>query len=133
MAFVLDASISAVWALAGESSAVADRAAELLKSQFALVPPLWWYEVRNLLVVNERRLRMTVDDFRLFLELLASYPIRTDTVEDEEVTLQLARNYRLSFYDAAYLAVAKRNRVAIATLDKAMQNAAVAEGVPLLA
>lgn len=76
---------------------------------------------------------MTVDDSRLFLELLASYPIRTDTVEDEEVTLQLARNYRLSFYDAAYLAVAKRNRVAIATLDKAMQNAAVAEGVPLLA
>jgi len=133
MAFALDASISAVWALADESSPIADRAAELLKSEFALVPPLWWYEVRNLLVVNERRLRMTVDDSRLFLELLASYPIRTDTVEGEEVTLQLARNYRLSFYDAAYLAVAKRNRVAIATLDKAIQNAAVAVGVPLLA
>jgi predicted nucleic acid-binding protein len=133
MAFVLDASISAVWALADESSAVADRAAELLKTEFALVPPLWWYEVRNLLVVNERRLRMTVDDSTLFLELLSSYPIRTDMIEDEELTLRLARDYGLSFYDAAYLAVAKRNRIAIATFDKAVRSAAVREGIPLLA
>ncbi len=132
MAFVLDASVSAVWALADESSPIADRAAEMLKGEFALVPPVWWYEVRNLLVVNERRLRMTVDDSRLFLDLLSLYPIRTDTIEDEEITLGLARNHRLSFYDAAYLAVAKRNRVAIATLDKAVQDAAVAEGVPLV-
>ncbi len=132
MAFVLDASVSAVWALADESSPIADRAAELLKSEFALVPPLWWYEVRNLLVVNERRLRMTVDDSSLFLELLSSYPIRTDTIEDEEITLRLARSYRLSFYDAAYLTVALRNEVAIATLDKAVQRAATAEGIPLL-
>jgi predicted nucleic acid-binding protein len=132
MPFVLDASISAVWALADESSPIADRAAELFNSEFALVPPLWWYEVRNLLVVNERRLRMTVDDSRLFLDLLSSYPIRTDSTEDEDMTLQLARDHRLSFYDAAYLAVAKRNRVAIATLDKTLRNAAVAEGISLL-
>lgn len=75
---------------------------------------------------------MTVDDSRLFLELLSSYPIRTDTTEDENLTLQLARDHRLSFYDAAYLAVAKRNRVAFATLDKALRNAAVAEDIPLL-
>ena len=49
MAFVLDASISAVWALADESSPLADIAADRLKNENALVPPLWWYEVRNLL------------------------------------------------------------------------------------
>jgi predicted nucleic acid-binding protein len=133
MAFVLDASISAVWALADEASPVADRAAELLKRDFAFVPSLWWYEVRNLLVVNERRLRMTVNDTRVFLELLSSYPIRTDAIEDEELTLRLARNRQLSFYDAAYLALAKRRQIPIATLDRAVQTAATAEGIPLLA
>jgi predicted nucleic acid-binding protein len=133
MAFVLDASISAVWALADESSPIADHAAKLLEREFALVPPLWWYEVRNLLVVNERRLRLTVNDSNIFLELLSSYPIRTDAIEDEEITLRLARDCRLSFYDAAYLAVAKRNGLPIATLDKAVQTAAVAEGIPLIA
>jgi predicted nucleic acid-binding protein len=132
MAFVLDASISAVWALADEASPIADRAAELLKSEFAFVPSLWWYEVRNLLIVNERRSRITIDDTRSFLELLSSYPIRVDVVNDEELTLQLARDRQLSFYDAAYLAVAKRNHIPIATLDKALQIAASAEGIPLL-
>lgn len=133
MAFVLDASIAAVWALADETSPIADRAAELLKSEFALAPSLWWYEIRNLLVVNERRLRMTVDDTRTFLELLSSYPIRIDLIEDEELTLRLARSRQLSFYDAAYLAVAKRHQIPLATLDRALQTAAAAEGIPLLA
>ena len=67
MAFVLDASVSAVWALADESSSVADIAANRMKTENALVPPLWWYEVRNLLIVNERRQRMTVDDSAHYL------------------------------------------------------------------
>jgi predicted nucleic acid-binding protein len=133
MAFVLDASVSAVWALADEVSSIADRAAERLKSESAFVPSLWQYEVRNLLIVNERRLRMTVEDTRVFLELLSSYPIQTDGVEDGELTLKLARSRKLSFYDAAYLAVAKRREIPIATLDKALQTAAAAEGIPLLA
>lgn len=133
MAFVLDASISAVWALADEASPIADRAAELLKNDYAFVPSLWWYEVRNLLVVNERRQRMTIHDTHVFLELLSSYPIRTDVIEDEELTLRLARDRQLSFYDAAYLALAKRRQIPIATLDRAVQTAAIAEGIPLLA
>jgi len=112
---------------------MAEAAAELLKTEVALVPSLWWYEVRNILVVSERRQRMTSDDSRLFLELLSSYPIQVDPIEDEETTFRLARDYRLSFYDAAYLSVAKRTRVPIATLDRAVQDAARAEGIPLLA
>lgn len=133
MAFVLDASISAVWALADESSPLADLAADRLKNENALVPPLWWYEVRNLLVVNERRQRMTVEDSARYLELLSSFPIQVDPVEDEQAVLRCARKYRLSFYDAAYLAVAQRNRIPLATLEKALQAAALAAGIPLLA
>jgi predicted nucleic acid-binding protein len=132
MAFVLDASVSAVWALADEASPLAELAADRLKTEFALVPPLWWYEVRNLLLVSERRSRMTTADTKIFLELLSSYPIQVDSFQDEETTFRLAREYRLSFYDAAYLAVAQRNGVSLATVDKALQDAAQAAGVPLL-
>jgi predicted nucleic acid-binding protein len=132
MPFVLDASVSAVWALADESSPVAGIAAERMKDEIALVPPLWWYEVRNLLVVNERRHRMTVEDSAHYLELLSSFPIQVDSVEDEQTVLRFARHYRLSFYDAVYLAVAQRNQAPLATLDKDLRSAALAAGIPLL-
>jgi predicted nucleic acid-binding protein len=133
MAFVLDASVSAVWALADESSPVAEMAAIRLKNEIALVPPSWWYEVRNLLVINERRQRMTVDDSAHYLELLSSFPIQIDSIQDDQAIFGFSRQYRLSFYDAAYLAVAQRNRIPLATLDKALKAAALAAGVPLLA
>ncbi|MGH9607950.1 MAG: type II toxin-antitoxin system VapC family toxin [Terracidiphilus sp.] len=133
MAFVLDASISAVWAFYDESSSLAELAASRLEAEFAMVPPIWWYEVRNLLVVNERRRRITADDSAVFLELIASYPIQIDPIEDEGTIFRFARQYGLSFYDAAYLAVAERHRAPLATLDKALQAAALAAGVPLLA
>jgi predicted nucleic acid-binding protein len=133
MAFVLDASVAAVWALADESSPVADIAANRLIDENALVPPLWWYEVRNLLVINERRQRMTVEDTAHYLLLLSSFPIQVDPIEDEQSVFRCAREYRLSFYNAAYLAVAQRNRIPLATLDKDLRDAALAAGVPLLA
>ena len=133
MAFVLDASISAVWALADEASPLAEIAESRLKKAIALAPRIWWYEVRNLLIINERRRRITAADTAEFLDLLSSYPIRIDNVDDEQSIFQLARQYRLSFYDAAYLAVAQRNQLPLATLDQALQAAAMAAGVPLLA
>jgi len=133
MGFVLDASVSAVWALADESSPVADIAADRMKDEFALVPPLWWYEVRSLLVINERRLRTTEQDSAHYLELLSLFPIHIDTIEDDQIIFQLARKYRLSFYDAAYLAVAQRNRAPLATIDKELRNAAIAADISLLA
>lgn len=133
MAFVLDASVSAVWALADESSTVADLAESRLRDEIALVPSLWWYEIRNLLVINERRQRMKAEDSARYLELLSSYPIQTDSVEDDQLIFRFARQYRLSFYDAAYLAVAQRNRIPLATLGKELRDAALAAGIPILA
>jgi predicted nucleic acid-binding protein len=133
MAFVLDTSISAVWALADEESPLAEVAANRLKTETALVPRIWWYEIRNLLVVSERRQRITFGDSAIFLDLLASYPIQVDQVEDEQAIFRFARQHRLSFYDAAYLAVAERNNLGLATLDKNLESAARAAGIPLLA
>jgi predicted nucleic acid-binding protein len=133
MPFVLDASVSAVWALADESSPIADIAAERLKTGTALVPRLWWYEIRNLLIVSERRQRITAADTATFLELLSAFPIQFEQAEDESSILRLARLYQLSFYDAAYLALALQHQVPLATLDKPLRAAAFAAGVPLLA
>jgi predicted nucleic acid-binding protein len=133
MAFVLDASVSAVWALADESSPTADMAEERLKSEVALVPRLWWYEIRNLLVVSERRQRLTAGDTATFLNLLSGYPIQIENTEDEQSILRMARRHQLSFYDAAYLALALQHHVPLATLDKPLRTAALAAGAPLLA
>ena len=133
MAFVLDVSIAAVWALADESSSIADNAATRLKSEIALVPAIWWFEIRNLLVVNERRGRLTENESTVFLELLSSFPIQIDPIGDDQTALPLARQHRLSFYDAAYLALAKSEGVPLATLDRALEAAARVEGVEIVA
>lgn len=133
MAFVLDTSIAAAWALLGGSSPLADAVAERLKDEVALVPSLWWYEVRNLFVASELRQRITPGDTAKFLEILASYPIQVEAAQDEQITLSFARQYNVSFYNAAYLAVAHRYRAPLATLDEKLQVAARSAGIALLA
>lgn len=132
MPFVLDASISASWCLADESSPVAELADARLDTDVALVPRIWWYETRNLLVVNERRGRITSADSAAFLRLLSTYPIEFEPAEDAEAIFLLARQFHLSFYDAAYLEIAHRRGIPLATLDRALQGACVSAGVPPL-
>jgi len=133
MAFVLDASVCAVWALADETHPLADLAMEQLDRENALVPSLWWFEVRNVLVMSERRKRLTPTESGTFLNFLDGFPIWIDPERDEEAIFGFARKYQLSFYDAAYLDVALRNRLPLATLDKALRIAAEATGIQLLA
>ena len=67
MPFVIDASIAACWAFEDEDHPVAALALERIRSDEALVPSLWWFEVRNTLIVNERRGRLTEADVTVFL------------------------------------------------------------------
>ena len=101
MPFVLDASITAVWALADEDSPEADAAQDLLMTDVAIAPQIWWYEIRNILLINERRKRITEADSREFLENLAPLPIQIDYAGSEDAIFRLARTHQLSFYDAA--------------------------------
>jgi len=132
MAFVLDASITACWAFQDEDRPDASLAFIQMGVEEAVVPGLWWFEVRNILVVNERRGRIAESDTAAFLLNLSRLRIRVDRVPDEGAVLRLARTRRLSVYDAAYLELAQREGLPLATLDADLQKAAAAEGVALL-
>ena len=132
MAFVLDPSITACWAFEDEDHPEASLAFAQIRTEEAVVPSLWWFEVRNILVVNERRRRIAESDTSVFLLNLARLRIRLDRNPDEGAVLRLARTHRLSVCDAAYLELAQREGVPLATLDTVLQKAAAGEGVVLL-
>jgi predicted nucleic acid-binding protein len=132
MPFVLDASIPACWALQGEQDPRADAAFVRMKTEEAIVPSLWWFEIRNILVVNERRKRITESDTGVFLRDLAGLRVRVDREPEEIVVLRLARTHDLSVYDASYLELALREAIPLATLDAQLLAAARAEGSGLI-
>ena len=132
MGFVLDASVAACWAFDDEDHPTAALALERLRTDTARVPPLWWFELRNTLVVNERRGRITETTTAAFLHAVARLPIALDPVAEDDSVLALARAHRLSVYDAAYLELAQRAVLPLATLDAALVRAARAEGLALI-
>jgi predicted nucleic acid-binding protein len=132
MPFVLDASVAACWAFEDEDHPVAALALERVRADEACVPSLWWFEVRNTLIVNERRGRLTESDTTAFLRALARLNIAVDRSPEEADVLMLARRRQLTVYDAAYLELARREGVPLATLDTALAAAARAERAPLL-
>ena len=132
MAFVLDASVTACWAFQDEAHPDAGLAFRRIRTEEAVVPASWWFEVRNILVVNERRRRIAESDTAVFLMNLSRLPIRVDRTPDEGALLRLARTHRLSVYDAAYLELAQREGLPLATLDADLRKAAASERVGLL-
>jgi predicted nucleic acid-binding protein len=132
MPFVLDASIAVCWAFDDEEHPTARLALERLHIDAAIAPRLWWFEVRNALLVSERRRRLTDSDSGRFLQQLARLNVAMDESPDETGVLALARRYQLSVYDAAYLELAARRALPLATLDRKLEAAAEAAGVALL-
>ena len=128
-AIVVDASVAADWLLDDEFDPTAASALSRLIEEGAIVPQLWSFEVRNALLTAERRGRISGEETRERLEGLAELPINTDAEPDLDIALGLARTYRLSFYDALYLELAKRRNCALATLDQNLGRAASTEGL----
>src|SRR5437867_389025 len=131
MPFVLDASILHDWAFEGRHP-TAERVRERLRTDSAVVPSLWWFEVRNGLVMAERRARATENQTARFLRQVSRLAITLDNSPNETSVLALARRHRLTVYDAAYLELALREDLPLATLDAALARAARAEAVPLI-
>ena len=132
---VLDVSLSCAWCFADEASDGAWAILEQLQTHQAHVPALWLSETANVLVQAERRGRISGAACRTFLGLLEDLPISVDQPSTASVwhdTLALARSHRLTSYDAAYLELALRRGLPLASRDKDLQAAARAEGVPLL-
>ena len=129
---VVHASVVVAW-LFDEEEPRADRALERLEEDGTLVPQMWRLEIRNSLLTAERCGRLSAVEVKERLDALRSLPIRTDEEPDLQSAFNLARAHGLSFYDALYLELAKREGAELATLDGALDQAAVAEGVPLSA
>ena len=132
MAFVLDASITACWAFDDEDHPDASLAFDRMRAEEGVVPCLWWFEVRNILILKERRRRITEADTASFLLNVSLLRLRVDRSPDENAVLRLARAHRLSVYDAAYLELAQREGLPLATLDADLRRAAAREGVALI-
>jgi len=133
MNWVLDSSMALAWALPDETSKQADRFLSGVSEKNLLwVPALWWYEIANVLVMAQRRKRLTEADRMRLMELYRILPIQTDTTLDADTILRLhtlAMQYNLSAYDAAYLELAQRKGLGLATLDQRLRLAAQQTGV----
>jgi len=132
--FVLDSSMAVAWSFEDETNEYADRVEGALANKRAVVPVLWTLEVANALLVGERRKRATEADTSKWTAMLARLPISIDDQTNTHAwttTLSLARRHNLSAYEAAYLELAIRRGLPLATLDAQLQAAAKAVGVQL--
>ena len=132
--FVVDNSVVVAWGL-GEGDRYADAVIDLLTEREAHVPSVWPLEFANVLVVAERRGRLSEADALRLRELVHALPIRVvpdSTARVLSNVVALARKHHLSAYDASYLDLAMREGLPIATLDGSLRRAAGSAGVPLV-
>jgi predicted nucleic acid-binding protein len=135
MSLVLDSSAALAWIYGDETTSAIEQIFNLIGDTGAWVPALWKLEIANILEMGVRRGRHDAAFRDATFADLALLPIRLDPETDKYAwgaTALLAHNARLTCYDAAYLELAKRRGLPLATLDKELRIAAKAEGVVLL-
>ncbi len=119
--FVLDCSVTMAWLFEDESSAETDKILENLRAFSAVVPSIWPLEVANVLLMAQRKKRITTSQASNFIDALTILPIvvdETTSVRAMHSIFRLAENLHISIYDAAYLELALREKIPLATLDK---------------
>jgi predicted nucleic acid-binding protein len=135
MSLVLDSSVTLAWIYSEETSPAVSRVLDLVNSNGAWVPSLWRLEVANILEMGVRRGRHDAAFRDATLADLSLLPVSTDSETEKQAwgaTLHLAERHRLTLYDAAYLELAQRRSLALASLDGDLRVAAQAEGIALL-
>lgn len=126
----LDSSITLAWVYAEETTAQVREVFDLLIQSGAWVPGLWRLEVANVLEMGVRRGRHDAAFRDATLADLEQLPIQVDAETDRHAwgaTLRLAERHHLTLYDAAYLELALRRSLPLATLDEDLRRAARAE------
>jgi predicted nucleic acid-binding protein len=127
MSLVLDSSITLAWVYSDETTEPVRRVFEALSENGAWVPGIWRLEVANVLEMGVRRKRHNAEFRDATLSDLAQLPIQVDAETDRQAwnaTLRLAESHRLTLYDAAYLELALRRNLPLATLDEELRAAA---------
>ena len=132
MAFVLDCSVTLAWLFPDEATEATDHLRDSLVEGRAFAPALWPIEVANVLLVATRRGRVDSEEWEQLYADLEALPIEIDPVSTSRVwgkAVQLANAHRLSVDDTMYLELALRMRLPLATLDRALSEAARLEGL----
>jgi predicted nucleic acid-binding protein len=132
-AFVLDGSVALSWCFADEKSPESAAILERLNQTYAVVPALFPFEITNVLTQAERQGRLQPSDRDAFLETLRCLPIHIEHRPLLWICQQILplthRFSRLTAYDAAYLELALREGLPLATLDAELRAAADVAGV----
>ncbi len=135
MPFILDSSVALAWVLPDEGNVTLDALCDRLANDTALVPPVWPLEIGNVLLVAVKRGRLTTKDVKQLIAELRALPLEVDSHSTEralEDTLNLAKKYDLTTYDASYLELAMRRDLPLATLDSKLRQAGVSAKITLL-
>ena len=138
-AFVLDASVAISWCFPGDPTEDTPYGRRVLKELIgndAIVPEIWAFEIANNIFVSySKRKRISEQQITEYLSLLQALPIRVESQSLwANVNLEsLARRQNIAAYDAAYLDLALRTGLALATSDEPLRQAAIAQGLTVLA
>lgn len=134
---VLDASVAVAWCFPDESTPFTEGVLDLLASGTeAITAAIWPFEVANALLMGERRKRISVAQVTTVLLRISALPITVDPIRPDVVfgqILSVARQEQLTEYDAAYLELALRQGLPLATLDNGLRRAARNAGIALVA
>ena len=135
MTFVIDSSVALTWCFAEERTAETVALLDRVTDSGATAPSLWPLEILNALLMAERRKRVDFAKRHELIDALQSLPVTLDTETAAQAWItanRLAERHCLTVYDAAYLELAQRLDLPLATLDADLRKAASALGIPLL-
>lgn len=131
--FVVDASIGFSWVYQGQATAETDKLLEAVAAGAGVVvPTLWYLEMANVLLIAQRRHRLTTAQRKTALEKLMALQFITDEEAARQAfgrTSELAEKHGLTIYDATYLELALRRSLPLATRDESLKSAARQCGV----
>ena len=134
-AFVLDCSLAMSWLFRDEVAPASSKILDRLDAETAIVPPVWFLEVSNVLIVGERKGRISAARAEEFVQQLSTFDFEIDPEPPQRAfthLLPLCRAHALTSYDAIYLDLAVRRQLPLATLDEPLRKAAKKLGVKLL-
>jgi predicted nucleic acid-binding protein len=135
MSLVIDASLTVTWYFDDETTPATEAILDRVAETGAIVPTLWRLEVANAFQSAIRRQRITALYRDQSLTALTQLPISIDPDTNAyawTTTLRLAERFALTIYDSAYLELAQRRSLSLATLDAELREAATALGISLL-
>ena len=132
---VLDSSVALAWILPVETNPAIDALLDQIVAGGAIAPSLWKLETANVLLGAGRRGQITLAEYQQALLILSEVPVQIDAYTAGQAwgeTLALAAGRKLTVYDAAYLELALRRSLPLASLDRALRQAAAKSGVAVL-